>query len=136
MVNRFRGESVVRVGDVEYRLKTGTAVLVDLERRSGMPLGAVLKQMSDGDMSVANLAHALHAGLQRYHKAQFPTLDEVCDLIDEMGIKEAGECLAKLIQASFAGAASVLNPDGKDGVKDPLASGTGENSTSAPGPSA
>jgi hypothetical protein len=81
--NPERGEVDFVVGERTYVLRPTMNALCAMERRTGRTYGALVASLTSLDFMA--LRELLFTLLQPYHRKDFPTLDQVGNLIDEVG---------------------------------------------------
>lgn len=107
MANPHRGEVQIRVGEKTYKLLFGTTAQCALEKTLKIPFAEIGKTME----TVTGLRAVFWACLLRHsdHHGEFPTPDDVDDLMDEIGLYDVRTALVQAINSV------VLKPS--DGAK-------------------
>lgn len=133
MANRQRGDVAIAAGDRTFTMRLTTGAMADLEDACSTPdrpmvFPEILERVGTGSIKYMRLF--VWAALQHHHPGLKVT--EAGQLIDELGgPTKFGDYVTKAAQS--------LQPDREDQgpqATQAIPSGTGETSTSKPGPSA
>ncbi len=91
-----RGERLFTANGREMRILFTNRALARAEADTGRSVVALLRRLVDGDVSIADVAHLLHRGLEG--AGQSATLDDAYDIMDGVGFA----CIAPLVLEAFA----------------------------------
>jgi len=102
VANSEKGEVDARFGDQIYTLKLATNALCIAETVTGeSAVDLLLAVRATEAFKFTAIRAVLYAALQEKHAKRFPTVESVAGLIDDMGIAETRNVLARAIEASY-----------------------------------
>lgn len=97
MANQQKGEVSFQAAGKSYIFKFGTSAQAALEDQVKMPWPKFFSRNSEA-FGISDLLNVFYAGLYRQHHL---TIDEVADLIDELGQDKVGEIVAEGLKLVF-----------------------------------
>lgn len=109
MANKERSEVSFDVQGKTWTMKIGTGAMCEMEDATGKGISELSKELSGDKVKLSLLRMIFWAALQKHHKGT--TIEECDDLIDDIGITEAGPLIGRAFQAAFPKAEA---KDGKD----------------------
>lgn len=126
MANPEKGEVDLVVGDKTYVLRIRTNTVCEIEAKSGKAWGDLWQDVKQ--TNIQSMRTLLFALLQPYHKKEFPTMDAVGDLIDQMhGTVDVFDVLLRILTVNKPPAKDAKEGDANPPVAQP---GTGTSSIS------
>lgn len=97
VANPVLGDVDFEVDDKVYTLRCGTLALAVLESETGMPAAQYFKKPID-QWGVKDLRDVFIAMMARHHPKM--TENDVCDIIDSIGLEKAGELITRALLTS------------------------------------
>ena len=99
MANKERGEVSFEALGKSWTMKIGTGAMCEMEDTLGKGISEISQELSGKSVKLSLLRTIFWASLQRHHAGT--TLQECEDIIDEIGVAEAGPLIGKAFQAAF-----------------------------------
>lgn len=98
MANKERGEVSILVKGRSLTLRPNLNALCALEERYGKSASDIMYGASQGNMSATR--QLLWAYLQKYHADEFQTMEQVGNMVDDVGLDEINRQLSALQDAN------------------------------------
>jgi hypothetical protein len=109
VANAHRGETSFEVDGKTYRVRFDWNAAAEYEDASGKNIGDALLAIGGETLSAKSLRAMLWAGLQEYHRAEFPDVKSAGVLVGKMGRQTAVRVLWVALHYFYPDV--VLDPD-------------------------
>lgn len=101
MANPARGVIEFEARGQTYRLRFSNNALAELEQALGEPLGRFAPRLQHGEIGVRDIRAMLWAGIRGADPKASLSLEEVGELMDELGLPQAATLAAQAFAAAF-----------------------------------